>query len=267
MSDDKSSSLESAAAQDRPDLPPDPPLKEQYPAVWLGTLIGPFILTGLVLLTIWMIHGHDYLVRLVGVAVATFFFFGRFVILLGRQRDQIDPAGIGEDLEADYEATAGFSPQFLMMMVLYMDLMVATLVSCHLRVLFRLPWLGPAIRELVNDGRFILRAHPWLRKMTFVGIVGLVTFPLASTGSIGGSVFGRLLGMSRLATFLGVVVGSVIGCTIMYLGADLINRHLDRDDPWMQYGGIAVIALIIVILNHRYRRMKSQYLARDQQTP
>lgn len=229
----------------------EPALRDSHPAIWLITLVGPFLLTLLLLATLWIFNGTDYLVRLMGVAAAAFFFLGRFIILLGHQ---------GEMAEA-----ARFTPATLAMMVFYMDLMVATLVSCHLRILFRLPWLGPAIRELINDGRFILKAHPWIRKVTFIGIVGLVTFPLASTGSIGGSIFGRLLGMSRPATFIGVVMGSLIGCSAMLLGADIIGRHLDKDDPFIRYGGIVVVVLIIIILNHRYRRLKAKYLEHEKQ--
>jgi LPXTG-motif cell wall-anchored protein len=32
---------------------------------------------------------------------------------------------------------------------------------------------------------------------------------------------------------------------------------VDRDDPWLTYGGLAVILGLILLLNWRYRRMKA----------
>jgi hypothetical protein len=83
-------------------------------------------------------------------------------------------------------------------------------------------------------------------------------FPLAATGSVGGSIFGRLLGMSRLGTFTGIAIGNVLGCALMYFGSEVITRHLDRDNPMLLIGGVAVVAAIIFILNHRYRQLKAQ---------
>jgi hypothetical protein len=42
----------------------------------------------------------------------------------------------------------------------------------------------------------------------------------------------------------------------MYLFAGLINRYLDRDNPWLTIGGIAVVAGLILLLNWRYQKMK-----------
>ena len=42
--------------------------------------------------------------------------------------------------------------------------------------------------------------------------------------------------------------------------AALLNAHLDRDNPWLLAGGIAVIATLILFLNHRYRQLKLRFL-------
>ena len=80
-------------------------------------------------------------------------------------------------------------------------------------------------------------------------------FPLASTGSIGGSIFGRLLGMGRVRTFVAVVIGSLLGCAVMYFGASLIDRYLDRSNPIVQYGGLAVVVAAILLLMSRFRKL------------
>ncbi len=215
-----------------------------HPCFWWGTLLGPFVVTGLVVLSLGIGLGVEWTQRLLVTAVATFFFFGKFVILGGGEAG--DVGGF-------------FSAEELFALVVYMDLAVATIVVCHVGTLFRLPGLGRRLAGVVSDGRFILATRPWIRRATFIGTVAFVMFPLAATGSIGGAVFGRLLGMSRWSAFFAILIGSVLGNTVMYFGAGFLQLYLDRDDPLVQVGGIGVIVGIILLLNHRYRRLKSQH--------
>jgi len=217
--------------------------RKQYPVVWWVTLVGPFVLSALIVVAVGVFAGWPWAGRLVGTATATFFFFGRFVILGGEAKSP----------EMDF-----FTPGQLAVLVTYMDMMVASLLVCHSGFLFRIPFFGPRMLALVEDGQYILRSNPWMKRLTFIGLVAFVMFPLASTGSVGGSIFGRLLGMSRTSAFIGVALGSVLGNGLMYLGANVINRYLDRNNPWLTIGGIAVVALLIFWLNYRYQRMKRQ---------
>lgn len=85
-------------------------------------------------------------------------------------------------------------------------------------------------------------------------------FPLAATGSVGGSIFGRLLGMSRLGTFAGILLGNTLGCGLMHFGSELITRYLSRDNPMLLFGGFAVTCAIVFVLNHRYRQLKARQI-------
>lgn len=227
--------------------------RRDHPLIWLLTLVGPFAASGAALLAVFLLHGGESARRLAGTALVTFIFFGRFVILGGTEGDAADPGF--------REVQASLSRGELFGMVLWMDLATAVLLVFHAGFLFRLPLLGPRLAAVVEDGQFILSRQPWMRRATFAGLVAFVMFPLAATGSVGGAIFGRLLGLSRGAAILAIAIGSVLGCGLMYLGAGVINRHLDRDDPWLTISGVAVVAGIIVLLNWRYRRMKRQAAA------
>ncbi|MBM4075613.1 MAG: hypothetical protein FJ267_08215 [Planctomycetes bacterium] len=66
--------------------------------------------------------------------------------------------------------------------------------------------------------------------------------------------------MSRLSTFLGITLGNTLGCALMYFGSELITRYVGRDNPWLLVGGAVVIASLIYLLNHRYRKLKARQL-------
>ena len=221
--------------------------RREHPFWWWVTLIGPALATIVALLLIGHLRGADFAWRLVGTAFATFFFFGRFVILGGSS---------GEVGDIHAFMTNGE----LFAMVFWMDMVVASVLAFHLGFMYRIPFLGPRIAALEQDGEFILDSNRWMRRATFFGLIAFVAFPLAATGSVGGAIFGRLLGMSRVATFSGVMLGSLLGCGAMYLGAELIGVRVDGDNPWLLVGGVAVIAGLILFLNHRYSVMKKRYL-------
>jgi uncharacterized membrane protein len=216
--------------------------------VWWLTLVGPFVLTALVLAALWILYGQSWVWQLTVTAVLTFFVLGKFVILGGEQ------AGMAEIQQF-------LTPEHLFFLVVFMDLMTATLLVYHLGVVFRIPGLGKRLSSLVEDGHFILQSRPWMKRATFLGTVAFVMFPLAATGSVGGSIFGRLLGMGRHSTLMAIGLGSVAGCGLMYFGAELINRHLDRKSPTVMVGGILVIVAAILFLNLRYRRLKAEHRA------
>ncbi|MFN0126635.1 MAG: small multi-drug export protein [Verrucomicrobiales bacterium] len=215
------------------------------PVTWAVTLFGPFVLTLVLLASLYVAHGPGYVSKLIGTALATFFFFGRFVILGGA-----DP-----ELE---ELQQFLSPEFLFTMVVYMDAMVAMMFVFHAAFLFKIPWIGPRLRDLANDGHFILKKNPWMRRAAVLGLVAFVAFPLAATGSVGGAILSRILGLPRLRAFFAIVAGSLVGCGMMYFGSQLINRYLPRDSSWTTIGGVVVIAGIIVFLNVWYRRLKER---------
>jgi uncharacterized membrane protein len=217
--------------------------QRDHPLLWLLTLAGPPLLTILLLGGIGISMGWFFVRKLMLTGVATFFLFGKFVIL----------GGAGSETAVDF-----LTPGQLFSLVLYMDVMTAMLLVFHAGFLFRIPYLGQRLLLVAEDGQFMLRLHPWMRRATFAGITLFVMFPLAATGAVGAAIFGRLLGMSRIATFLGICLGSVLGCGVMFYGSVLINRYLDRNDSLLTFGGVAVIVAVIVLLNYRYRQMKKR---------
>ncbi|MEQ9406301.1 MAG: small multi-drug export protein [Fuerstiella sp.] len=203
------------------------------------TLAGPVLATVAIVVSIAVIQGTDAARRLVLTALLAFFVLGRFVILGGR------------DVGAE---TVGFTPGQLALMVFYMDIMTAIVISWHAGVLFRLPWLGTRLRFLMQSGRDVLAENRWMRRTTLLAIVAFVMFPLASSGSVGGSLFGRLLGLTRVSAFFGVLAGSLLGCGTMYYGATIINRYVDEHNPLLRWGGVAAIVVLLAVLNRRYRK-------------
>jgi uncharacterized membrane protein len=218
---------------------------KNYFPLWLGTLIGPWILTAIILGILYVTTDHAYWFNLVKAGFLSFVFLGRFTI--------VTPG-------------LGLPDTHLYWMVTYQDVMVALFFAFHVGYMYRLPWVGPKIAELSVDSEFILAHQPWMKRLTFLGLLAFIAFPLAATGSVGGAIFGRLLGLSRTAIFWGSAIGAVIGNAMMLFLSKSIQQMFPElhDDPIMKWGGIVVIAMIILLLERRYRSMKKAFMAQKQ---
>lgn len=231
--------------------------RSRFPMLWLVTLLAPVVVTVVLLGVLGLIYGWDYPQKLVGHALATFFIFGRFIVLVGTE----GAAAVSETAEQGFKVL--LSPGELFAMVTYMDFMVALFVTFHMGILFRLPNIGPKIAMLVWDGKFIMDAQPWIKRVAFFGLVLFVIFPTSTTGSIGGSIFGRLLGLSRWMTVFGVLLGSIAGNALMYAFSKQINQYIGPENYSIKIIGIALLIVLVFLMELRYRKVKNKFLDRQ----
>ena len=226
--------------------------RKNYPSIWWSSLLGPLAITIFVLVTLGLVFGWNYPQKLISHAVLTAAFFGRFVILVG--------------MEGDVQNKVTLQPSELFGLVTYMDFMTAIFVTFHMGFVFRLPVVGDKIGMLVWDGKNLLNVHPWIKRMAFVGLVLFVIFPTSTTGSVGGSIFGRLLGMGRWLTVSGVLLGSLLGNGLMFVFAKQINQYIDPQDVWIKVVGVAILVALVVLLELRYQKTKKKFFKKTDES-
>lgn len=215
-------------------------------AARLVSLLLPFVASAALLGLLDLLYGFAYARAVFGYALLSFFVLGKFLILKGI-------------------AAGGFGPFELALLVFWMDLAIAFLLTFNLDYVYRFPYLGKRLEGLQEHGRNVLEERPWLRKVTFLGIVLFVMFPLTGTGAIGGSIFGRLLGLDRIRTFSGVFVGSALGCFGIAALAEGIGGIVPasvRESVWFEAIGLGLLVVLIGFLWLRSRRIEREWRVR-----
>lgn len=218
-------------------------LHERHPILWWVTLIIPAAMILGAIITILFIHGFAFTAKLVIAAAITFVFLGRLVILLGQS--------------GELEFDVFLSPNQLFFLVSYMDLAAAILVAFHVGLLFDLPYIGKRAKSLIDDAKFVMNRFPGIQQAAFLGLTAFITFPLAATGAIGGSILGTLLGLSRVRVFLATVVGCFLGNFLMLKFAHWMAPITQI--TWVRYSSIAVIVLLVIVMEWRYRKGVAKY--------
>lgn len=228
--------------------------RHDHRIAWWLALLGPFVITAIVLGSIYLVQGPKVVLSYLGAAASAFFLFGRFIILIGSQDANLgDGPGFLKHLDAHN----------LFMMLTYFDVMVALFVSFHMGIIFRLPVVGPKIADMVTDGQFILRKQPWIRRAAFVGLVGFVIFPTSTTGSIGGSIFGRLLGMHRFRVVLAILAGSILGNGLMLLFSKQLAKSGFGDNWVLRISGVVAMLFALFLFEKKFRSLKEFYVAQE----
>jgi uncharacterized membrane protein len=235
-------------------------LRDRWPVIWWLTLLGPLGFTLIALGLMGLARGWDEVIKTVVAGVVSFFGMGRFVILFGSGGEGL---GGAED-EAIRKKFDFLTTGELFLMVTWMDMCWAVLLVCHMTFLFRIPRIGPALLRLREEGEFFMAYQPWVRRFTFIGLSLFVSFPVAATGAVAGSIFGRLLGMSRRAVLMAVFTGAMLGNGIMYFVGRTVTQWLpifDPSNPWNLVVGVGVIVGLLLILNWRYQKFKRKFMS------
>lgn len=145
----------------------------------------------------------------------------------------------------------------LALMVIFMDCLYAYFLAYNLHHLYRVPRVGPWLERLQNYCHYWLAKNPWMRRWAFTGVMLFVLFPLTGTGAPGGSILGRLVGLSARTTLMAIAVGSVLGCTLMAAFAVPLEKvfHDIQHEWWFEAIGLLVLAMLILLLYRLGRRL------------
>jgi uncharacterized membrane protein len=125
-----------------------------------------------------------------------------------------------------------------------MDVLSGIFVALNFDIALKIPGVGGWIRKFVAGGEEFFRKRPWMERFYFMGVVLFVMFPLQGSGGIGATLVGRMMGLSPGKVLVAIAIGSLIGCTVIALGAEVI-RELFLVDPVL---GIAVAAIVVTSL-------------------
>lgn len=202
------------------------------PRWWWVTLIGPPLSFLLVLVVVAVVNDLQIARAVLARALISFFVVGRMAIL---------------------EPTHHLSSEALLALIVYMDVAAAFFIAPHVGFLFSLPRVGPRLHVLVEDSEAVLARAEDKRWLTFLGLVAFVFIPVTATGSVGGAVLGRLLGLSRTLTIGAVLVGSTLCSGLMYSGSSLVRRYISPDAVGPKAVAVGIVVVFVYVLNRRYK--------------
>ncbi len=210
--------------------PPSPPPGTADPwPVALGKFVLPFALfAGLFLLAylLWP-EGDRY-------QTAWFWMLALFLTPLGKF------TAIGMQ-------SAGFHAVTTIFFLGSIEFCFALFFVLNFDLLYRVPRVGAWVHKAEEAGRRRLLKKAWVQRLAFVGIILWTSVPFQGTGAITGAVFGRLMGMGRLRTFLAIILGGYGGLTAVVLGNLGIRSAYQAGIDWGIYSTVLIATLLYIL--------------------
>ena len=203
--------------------------------VRLVYLLTPVVATGLVVLLLLWLQGWGYTQQALGAGGLSLFGFGTMVVFGKAALDGADWLTLGT--------------WDLALIVMWVNAASAFFYTWNLDLLERVPKMGPALQKMREDAQLTVAERPWIRRMSTVGVGLFVISPLPGSGALGGSMVGRLIGLSRRATALSVTWAGVVVCLVYAILGEKVRKALADVPLWIKIGGGALgIALIWLFL-------------------
>lgn len=214
----------------------------------LAMTVGPLAGFALILTIAWTVTGtFATVIWLTGLEIGSFVGFGKFVIFGGVVNDVI--ASI-------FKLTRNAAmpgPWAIAATVVYGDISTATILLANMSVLYRMGSLGRRLAACHDGGRVVLRAHPWMRRMAWVGVAVFVAAPFQGTGAVLGTIIARILGISIITTLTATAAGSIVGCASMaILGQYARERVQTIAAHPIVFVGVIVLSFAVLLLLGRW---------------
>lgn len=133
--------------------------------------------------------------------------------------------------------TVGFS-------VAIMDILTCLFLIFNFDLILKVPVLGNWMVSFIAKGRIFFGRHKWVERLSIVGLMLCVLFPLQGTGGIGSTVLGIIMGLPRRDIFIAITVGSLVGSFLIAAGSNAV-KNLFIVDLWLGIGAILGLLLLI----------------------
>jgi len=179
-------------------------LYEPPPRGWrrAALVLGPLGVTLLAWALTWMLGGST-LANESLVAAGLFLTIVGATVILG-------PSVVGQDYGFGHLTTWQ-----LVGVTAFMTVVTAFFWTYNLDLLERIPRLGPILRRSRMRMAAGLSEHPWIRRLAVFGVGFFVLLPLPGSGTLGGSLVARIVGLRRRVSFVAVSAGG-LAVTVVY---------------------------------------------------
>ena len=196
-------------------------------------LIGPFAVVAAAVALMWLVRGGEVATEMLEATAACATFLGTSVIL--------GPALL------DGSAIAHLSTWDLVGIVTVVNAGTSFLYAFNLDLFERAPWIGPRLVRERHAAVETLKARPWIRRRATLGVFLFVLSPLPGSGTLGGTIVGRLIGLSRWQSFLTTLGASVAVAGIYGAFGDRIHAwvHAHEISTPIRIGGL--LALLVLV--------------------
>jgi len=185
-------------------------------------------------------------------AVGLFLPVEQWLLLLGMMVAYVVPP-LGRETIIPVSILLGIPWWLIALALAFLDFAGGLFMAWNFPLVLRIPYVGPRVRRFMAAGRAFLDRRPWLERLYFIGLIIFVSIPFDGSGSIVGSVVGRMLGMTKIEVLSCVTIGGIIGSFAVALGIDYIANLIPAGAwPWVSVIVFLLIGTALLVMYRSY---------------
>lgn len=217
--------------------------------VILMKIFGPFAISGIVILILYLTLDWKTFKNLGGIMIAYFF--------PPMGKESLIPTGI---------LALHLNPALVALSIAFIDIISGLFLMWNFDLAKKIPIVGKWIINFESTGSQILEREWWIKKLAFFGLILFVMFPFQGSGGVGATILGRIMGFKPLKVWSAVIIGAVSGCLIIayivyYMGTALLGVYKIN---FVKLLGIIIMFAVIAALYKAYRKyQKNLFLGRE----
>ncbi len=216
---------------------------ETMPGINWIALVGP-ILVGLILLAIILIFSIEltsFYLGMFGVSLAG---GGKFVILFALAPEKLR-------VSLSIPESISITSYKIMFSVMYIEWSLGIAFLYNVDIVRRIKFVRKKLEQIQLAAQRMFEKWPIVRKLSFGTLIAFVALPFQGTGAMGGVVFSSVLGMKKIKTLIGIILGSIIGNLFLAVGVEVFQKDFEAvmKNPITMVIVIVVLVAVIWVIN------------------
>lgn len=142
----------------------------------------------------------------------------------------------------------------------FVDFAVALFMYYNWDIVEKIPVLGKWLIKFEEKQRSRLASKKIKKDIAFVFLALFVAFPFQGTGGMGGTVVGRLIGLSAKETLVTIVAGSLLGCyliaSIAYFSVESLRIFEETQNIFFLVSVLIFILIFGLFFYFIYRNLR-----------
>lgn len=199
----------------------------------IAKLLIPFLLSVILIISFYLICNWNTFYFLI---LSMFLYFVPFI-----GREGMIPIAIANEVH----------PFLISFTLAFVEIMVALFLLWNFDYAKLIPIIGKFIEKCEEKGEKLLKEKQYLRSFAFLGVISLAGVPIHGSGATISTIVGRIIGLSALKTFFGVIIGAIFGNLILAYFSDFI---ISFAKIYFESLSIVMLIVIIVIIIYIWRR-------------
>ena len=146
----------------------------------------------------------------------------------------------------------------------FVDFVVALFLYYNWDLVESIPLLGKWIKKFEEKQSKILSGKKIKKHLAYIFLALFVAFPFQGTGGVGGTIVGRLIGLSARETLITITAGSLFGCyliaSLAYASGEIIEMFQKTKNIFLILSLIIFLSIFALFIYFVYKNVRKRAL-------